>query len=258
MRTAFVLALLTCTAARASELYVVPVFARHLHNGTTAWQSAMYLTNPHQHPVTLAIETTIGEVDPHGCRFPEFSLGFPESLGPGETQVVCIGFTSKGAFAFRASDEVVVTSEVIAFHQPRGTTTRQTVELGRRWIEAEERATIFHVRADAPSVRANLIVVNPESAAITVRYSLVRAGHSPPVNHDYEPVTGQLDVPGRSVVLLPLPDAPRHDCGRLVPCGNAVEHTLAVEGTGRFYAATSSVENEVDATFRSPWGFTGR
>ena len=72
------------------------------------------------------------------------------------------------------------------------------------------------------------------------------------MNHDYEPVEGFVEVAGQSVRIVPLPEAPRHDCGRLVPCGNAAEHQVVVEATGRFYAATSSVESERDGTFRRP------
>ena len=233
----------------ASELYIIPAYAKDgVQNGVTSWRSELLLTNPHQHAVELELESTLGETEPNGCRFPEFSLGFPSQLAPRETRLVCMPFATAGAFAFRASDTLVVTSELIA-NRP-GVFTRQTIEPGRRWIEAHEDAAIMNVRI-GDGARANLILVNPGDEAITVSYHVIRTGSTPGNNHEYEPVEGSVDVPARSVSLTSLPEGPRHDCGHLVPCSNAIEHEVVLESTGRFYAATSSVEDD-DATFRSP------
>ena len=253
-RTVLGVLLLLSLTASASELYIVPAFASRVSNGTLAWYSEVFLTNPHPHTVELSMELTIGEIEPHGCRFPEYSLDFPVALAAGETRRVCMPFTAGGAFAFRASDPLIVTSEMVAFRRlgEDVVTTRQPVEPGRRWIEGGERAMIPNVRIAAPSARANLILVNPGDETISVQYRVVRVGSSPPVNHDYNAFGSVINVRARSMVMLPLPEGPAHDCRRLVPCGNAIEHEVTLESTGRFYAATSSVENELDATFRSP------
>ena len=244
-----VLLLFFAATLSASELYIIPAYAKDgVQNGVTGWRSELLLTNPHQHAVALELESTLGETEPNGCRFPEFSLGFPSQLAPRETRLVCMPFTAAGAFAFRASDTLVVTSELIASRP--GIFTRQTIEPGRRWIEAEERALIANVRI-GDGARANLIAVNPGDEPITVHYRVVRTGSSPGSNFAYEPIEGSLEVAARSLSITALPEGPRHDCGHLVPCSNPIEHEITLESTGRFYAATSSVEDD-DATFRSP------
>ncbi|HEV7238490.1 MAG TPA: hypothetical protein VGQ36_04555 [Thermoanaerobaculia bacterium] len=256
MRTVLVTALLVLSAfpASASELYIVPAYANRVSNGTMSWYSEVFVTNPHRHLVELELETMIGESEPHGCRFPEYSLLFPTTLAPGETRRLCMPFLTSGAFAFRATHPLVVTSEMIAVRGREASLvfTRQTIEPGRRWIEPGEQGVIFNVRVNPPQARANLVLMNPGGDPITVRYTMVRIGSSPPVNHAYEPVEGSVEMAGQSVMIVPLPDTPRHDCRRLFACGNAEEHEVVVEATGRFYAATSSVENDLDGSFRSP------
>lgn len=245
---------LSAPAAFASDLYIVPAFANRVSNGRMEWRSEVFLTNPHAHGVDVELGTTIGVLDPDGCRFPEFSLPFPEHLAPRETRRICMAFDTSGAFAFETSDTLIVTSEMIAFRRlgEASLLTRQPVEPGRRWIEHGEPALIPNVRIRS-DIRANLILVNPGQEAITVHYRVVRVSNSPPFNHDYQPVEGDVEVPARSLTIMQLPEGPEYDCMGLVPCGNSVEHEVILESSGRFYAATSSVENDLDATFRSPY-----
>ena len=256
MRTALAAALLVLSAlpAFASELYILPAYANQVSNGVTWWRSEVLVTNPHRHAVELEVVSMLGATEPNRCRFPEFSLPFPTTLVAGQTRLLCMEFLTSGAVAFNASDTLVVTSEMTATRYVNGVAewTRQTIEPGRRWIEPGERGAIFNVRSSPPEARANLVIVNPGEDAITVHYTMIRSGSYPSVNHEYESVEGFVEVAGQSVRIAPLPEAPRHDCRRLVPCGNAMEHQLVVEATGRFYAATSTVENERDGSFRSP------
>ena len=249
-----VVLLVLASTASASELYIVPAFARHVSNKTLSWQSEVLLTNPYDHAVQLEMELVAGETEEFGCRFPEMDLSFPSALAPKQTRYVCMPFTSAGAFAFRASEPIIVTSEMVAWRRlgEAVVTTRQPVEPGRQWIESGQRAVIPNVRMYAPLVRANLILLNPGDEEITVRYEVLRTGTSPGSYHDYEPVAGSVDVPPHSMKIAALPEGPLHDCKRLVPCANAIEHQVMLESTGRFYAATSSIEDELDASFRGP------
>ena len=180
MRTALVAVLLALVSlpAPASELYILPAYAKQVSNGVLSWRSEVLVTNPHRHLVELEIVSMLGATEPHGCRFPEFSLPFPATLAAGETRLLCMPFVTSGAVAFRASDTLAVTSEMTATRYENGTwvTTRQPIEPGRRWIEPGERGAIFHVRSSPPDSRANLVVVNPGDVAITVHYTMVRTG----------------------------------------------------------------------------------
>ena len=191
LRLCFRFALLTLLASTAAaETYIVPIYG-FIQGASGSYQTGLFITNPNATPVTVSVDELFpalsrdchevgcapisATIEPHGFE------PIADLINDGNSQL------SLGAFTLKSSLPIFL--EAWVFTNPPQPQTcnidyRQQIPLPRSWSPGGVKSFIPAALA-FPGAGTNVFVVNPNSFAIRVGYSVGK------------------DVPEQDAILVP-------------------------------------------------------